>query len=295
MSTASESPVVAGPVPATSANKPVRSAASLRRHYEIERELADRLRNAPREQRRGLYRTVYNELFTRVEDHPQNQRKRNPVRQADMTRRQLKLLERFLGPESVYVEIGAGDCHLAMEVARRVRRSYAIDVSDLIAGGDDRPQNFTLLISDGVGIDLPDNTAQVAYSNQLMEHLHPDDARDQLREVARVLAPAGRYVCVTPHRFSGPQDISAGFDDEATGFHLKEYTYGEVRELFREAGLRSTSAWVAVKGKFIRVPEVVLLAGERLLGLVPRRVRKWLADGVLRSVFTQVRIAGQKS
>ena len=295
MSTASEIPVAAGPVPATSANKPVRSAASLRRHYEIERELADRLRNAPREQRRGLYRTVYNELFTRVEDHPQNQRKRNPVRQADMTRRQLKLLERFLGPESVYVEIGAGDCHLAMEVARRVRRSYAIDVSDLIAGGDDRPQNFTLLISDGVGIDLPDNTAQVAYSNQLMEHLHPDDARDQLREVARVLAPAGRYVCVTPHRFSGPQDISAGFDDEATGFHLKEYTYGEVRELFREAGLRSTSAWVAVKGKFIRVPEVVLLAGERLLGLVPRRVRKWLANGVLRSVFTQVRIAGQKS
>jgi SAM-dependent methyltransferase len=273
----------------------VRSAASLRRHYEIERELADRLRNAPRAERRVLYSQVYNELFTRVHDHPQNVRKKDPARQADLTRRQLAMLGRFLTPETVYVEIGAGDCHLAMEVAQRVKHAYAVDVSDLIAGGEGRPERFTLLISDGVGINLPDGAATVAYSNQLMEHLHPDDARDQLGEIARVLAPGGRYVCVTPHRYSGPQDVSAGFDDEATGFHLKEYTYAEIRRLFREAGLGSTTMWVAVKGHFVRVPELGMLAAEWVLGMVPRRARKWIADGVLRSAFSQVRIVGRKT
>ena len=49
----------------------VRSAENIRQHYIIERELADRLRHASREERRaGLYAAVYNELFRRVPDHP---------------------------------------------------------------------------------------------------------------------------------------------------------------------------------------------------------------------------------
>ena len=39
----------------------------LRRHFEIERELADRLRKAPKERRKRLYAEVYAELFRRVE------------------------------------------------------------------------------------------------------------------------------------------------------------------------------------------------------------------------------------
>ena len=61
----------------------VRSAENIRQHYIIERELADRLRHASREERRaGLYAAVYNELFRRVADHPQIARKSNPAAQA---------------------------------------------------------------------------------------------------------------------------------------------------------------------------------------------------------------------
>src|SRR5690348_16799647 len=95
-----------------------RNRDSLRRHYEIERELANQLRNAPQVKRKELYRIVYNELFQRVPDHPQNTRKRDPKDQQRLTDRQLKFLHRFLEPDCVYVEIGAGDCHLAMHVAR---------------------------------------------------------------------------------------------------------------------------------------------------------------------------------
>src|SRR5712692_8694627 len=59
----------------TSTSKTGRSRDDLYRHYEIERELADQLRAAPPELRKELYRTVYNELFRRVPDHPQLTRK----------------------------------------------------------------------------------------------------------------------------------------------------------------------------------------------------------------------------
>jgi hypothetical protein len=55
-----------------------RDPALLRQHYEVERELAVRLRSATREQRRSLYGSLYNELYQRVPQHPQLRRKSSP-------------------------------------------------------------------------------------------------------------------------------------------------------------------------------------------------------------------------
>src|SRR6266849_8279328 len=110
-----------------------RDAQALKRHYDIERELANRLRAASADQRRGLHRTVYDELYVRVPDHPQNTRKCDQGAQQEMTERQLRLLEHFLRPDSTFMEIGAGDCHLSVAVAERVRQVYAVEVSDVIA------------------------------------------------------------------------------------------------------------------------------------------------------------------
>ena len=210
---------------APTTSKAVRGRDALIRHYEIERELADRLRRAAPAERKALYSRVYDELFSRVPDHPQNTWKNEPALQAARTARQARFLDRFLTADSVYLEVGPGDCHLALTIAQRVSRVYAVDVSELIAQNGELPANFKLIISDGVSIDVPPGTVRVAYSNQLMEHLHPDDALEQLGEIYRALGPGGVYVCITPHRFSGPHDISRFFDAEARGFHLKEYSY----------------------------------------------------------------------
>ena len=37
-----------------------------------------------------------------------------------------------------------------------------------------------------------------------------------------------RFICLTPHRSTGPHDMSKYFGDVATGFHLKEYTNKEL-------------------------------------------------------------------
>jgi len=99
-----------------------RTPAQLRQQYEVEKELADRLRGATREQRRPLYRSVYNELYPRVPHHPQLTRKSS----ADLTRGaldpQLRLLRPFLRPETTLFEIGPGDCALCVAAAERVRQ-----------------------------------------------------------------------------------------------------------------------------------------------------------------------------
>jgi SAM-dependent methyltransferase len=270
-----------------------RDETALRRHFEIERELATRLRTADTMQRRSLYGVVYNELFARVPDHPQNTRKQSAPAQEAAARWQWRLLQKFVRRNSRYLELGAGDCHLAMDVARVSRWSYGVDVSNVIATNGNQPANFSLIISDGVHIDVPRASIDVAYSNQLMEHLHPDDAAAQLSQIRRALAPSGRYVCVTPHRYSGPHDVSQFFATEACGFHLKEYTYSELRDLLLQAGFGWTQVWTGVKGKYFRVPTSVIIGIERMLGLLPTRLRRCITRAPLfRMLFINVLLVG---
>ena len=76
----------------------------------------------------------------------------------------------------------------------------------------------------------------LVFSNQLMEHLHPDDAEAELQSIFTALKPAGYYVCITPNRLTGPHDISRDFEESATGLHLKEYSTSELDSLFRRTG-----------------------------------------------------------
>jgi len=214
-----------------------RSIERLRAHYEIEVELADRLRHAPPDERRSLYGKVYDELFRRVPDHPQLTRRVDPAEQAAYARDQVQLVRRFLAPAGNYVEVGAGDCATVRGVAEFAGRATAVEVSaDILP--ERLPTNVEVAISDGVTIPVPAGSADLVYSNQLMEHLHPDDAMQQLSNIARALRPGGRYLCITPNRLTGPHDISLAFDDEARGFHLREYTYAELRAAFEQAGFR---------------------------------------------------------
>jgi len=233
-------------------------------HYQVETELADRLRNANQEQRRGLYSTVYDELFRRVPDHPQLKQKLAGQSRAEVGSLR-KLLCRYLRPHQTFLEIGAGDCALASEIAPLVTKVYAVDVSAEIVRNVELPSNIELLLSDGCTIPCPTNGVDVAFSNQVMEHLHPDDAMQQLRDVYNVLKPGGLYICLTPNRLSGPHDISVYFDDNATGFHLKEYTLGELATFFRQVGFRRLTALVGSRGMYVPLPAGVVSSIEHLI------------------------------
>ena len=260
-----------------------RSLERLRAHYEIERELADRLRDASPRDRPALYGEVYDELFRRVPDHPQLSAPADA--RGRWVAAQIELLAPLLTPASSFLEIGSGDCALSLAIAPRVREVRAMDVSAEIAPVGPTPANFSFVLSDGRTVPLAAESVDLAYSNQLMEHLHPDDGYVQLTEIARALKHGGRYLCVTPHRFSGPHDISAFFDSTATGFHLREYIVGELRAMLRDAGFAKVHVLVRVRGRQALLPGAVTVALERVLRLLPHPARRFLARSPLRAIL----------
>jgi SAM-dependent methyltransferase len=272
-----------------------RSRERLAEHYEIERELADRLRHATREERKALYSAVYDELFQRVPDHPQLTKKGQAMRDEEV-RFELSMLEPYLGPDRVALEIGAGDGALSRALAARCRSVFALDVSAEILSAADLPANAERVLSDGLTVPVPAGSVDVAYSNQVMEHLHPDDAVPQLAAIRAALAPGGVYVCQTPNRMSGPHDISGFFSDVPRGFHLHEYTNGELRSIFHAAGFAKVELWAVKKGRRFRLPWPAVAAAEAFLARLPWRRRRSLARQlplrVLVSGYVVGRVAG---
>lgn len=225
-----------------------RPSEQLEEHYRVEKALAQQLRRADKAERKGLYTSLYDKLYTSVTHVPKLKRKADPEATAWVVAQRLQLLSQYLSPDLTFLEIGPGDCSLSVAVARQVKQVYALDVSNEITKNLEMPDNFALAISDGCSVPVPAGTVQLAYSHQLMEHLHPEDAQEQLSGIYRALAPGGKYICITPNRLSGPHDISRYFDDVATGFHLKEYTVSELYQLFKQVGF-SKVVWVKNKGK----------------------------------------------
>jgi SAM-dependent methyltransferase len=100
-------------------------------------------------------------------------------------------------PDSVFMEIGAASCKLALRAAGYVERVYAIDVSGHFVQNVLVPVNLRLVLCDGVRIPVPEGTVDLAWSGAFMDQLHPDDAGQHLASVHRALAPSGEYVIRT--------------------------------------------------------------------------------------------------
>ena len=256
-----------------------RSLEQLREQYEVERHLASRLKQATREERKTLYGVVYDELFRRIPHHPQLTRKTEEARdlQEEHVRGLVELASRFVTSDTTFLEIGAGDCALSLEMARRARKVYALDVSEQVSRNDAPPENFRLILSDGCSVPVEPGTVDMAFSYQLLEHLHPEDALDQLRNVRAALAPKGFYMCITPSSLSGPHDISKYFEDEPRGFHLKEYSTGGLVRLFRQAGYSRFRLFFWSKGMLLRIPAAPVILLESILGTLPRSWQRRLA------------------
>lgn len=267
-----------------------RTPEQIREHYEIEKELAARLRNASRAERLVSYRELHDDLYRRVPHHPLLTRRLSDRQRHVRTERVMKLLRPYLEPDSVFLEIGPGDCAISVEVAKSARQVYAVDVTEEITRRP-LPENCTRVISDGIGIPVPEASVDLAFSNQLMEHLHPDDAAEQLGNIYAALRDGGRYLCITPSRLLGPHDISEHFDDEATGFHLKEYLYRELVPLFEQTGFQNVNAIIGVKQRYTRIPNWLIVAAERVVERAPKSLRK---RRPIRPLFAHINLIGTK-
>ncbi|MEM8947870.1 MAG: methyltransferase domain-containing protein [Pseudomonadota bacterium] len=262
-------------------------------HYDLERRLADRLRESDVEARKVLYGELYDELFSSLPDHPQHFRRESD--QLSNVRNQLRLLKPLVRAGDVFVEVGAGDCQLSYLIAPDVQRAIGVDVSDKVYDPTKAPENFDFVKSDGLTLGLEAESADFVYSNQLMEHLHVDDAKQQLIDIHRTLRPGGRYFCTTPNAISGPSDVSRYFDRTATGFHMKEYRYRELIDLFRAVGFKKFSVIISAAGrKLATVPPSLATPIEATLAMLPWPIRQRVARFKPVRIFLGIKLIAVK-
>jgi SAM-dependent methyltransferase len=84
-----------------------------------------------------------------------------------------------------------------------------------------------------------ENEFDVCVSIDVVEHLHPEDAKEHYRQVYHILKPGGKYIVIMPNRIGGPHDVTLEeFPEakEALGFHLNESTYRETTQIMGEIG-----------------------------------------------------------
>jgi hypothetical protein len=133
----------------------------------------------------------------------------------------LEFLKKFFTPRTVFMEIGAGDCALALSAASYVERVYAVDVGEF-PGRAKLPCNLRLLPTEGIA----QESVHIAYSARPSLR-----GTAQLGKILRSLAAGGTFVCA-----------------------VREYAPSELREVFLQAGFRSVRLYAAVAGRFVRVP-----------------------------------------
>lgn len=88
----------------------------------------------------------------------------------------------------------------------QLRIDLTADVSDEIPGVAPSPDNPSVALGDGWIAPVPPGSADVASSDQMIDHFHPDDAANHLHKMRNALKKCGVYGCITPNRLTGSRD-----------------------------------------------------------------------------------------
>lgn len=209
------------------------------RHFQAECAFAQRIlaseKNSPERER--LFREAYDEIARLIAVYaPGGGETRYTHVVADIVARRIP-------PGGEVFDLGCATGNLLFELARRGFRVSGIDVSgDLIQQAKEKLGEVALADqvsqADVMGYS-PSALVDCVVMDNSIEHLHPDSVGDVLRKCRAMLKPGGYLLVLTPHRFSGPHDITRDFlplGSKAQGLHLREYSFTELDDELRCAG-----------------------------------------------------------
>ena len=217
---------------------------------------------------------MYDELFSNVPDHP----RLKETKITDTDSPTLLFLKEYLNDSSVYVEFGPGDCQFASTVCKYAKKVVAVDISDQRKEGSRFPSNFELIIYDGYDLNMESGSVDVVFSDEFIEHLHPEDVEYHFQLVKRILHDEGLYIFRTPHAYFGPHDISKFFSDEPEGFHLKEWTHSEIEETLKKVNFTSWNGFWRINSKlnknYKKIPFGYFKIAEAMLKGLPKKPQR---------------------
>lgn len=272
--------------------------AQVRRHLELERALTRELLASSPETRWETFERCYSRLYAELPW----------LNTAQPPPHVLGDWPTLVGPppRRVY-EVGSGTGALARALADEGYSVVATDVTRERGAAREADGRLQWSATDGVHLDRFAEAGRfdAVISDQVVEHLHPDDLEAHLRGALELLRPGGAYVLRTPHAFIGPSDVSRVFGfDRPVGMHLKEYTYAEIATAAAAAGFGALAAPFGLPGPLrrrlgldVRVSSRYLrylVAIERRVGCRSpawrRRLRPFLVPPLFRQDVTLVAV-----
>lgn len=214
----------------------------IQNYYRVERDYAQKILLSAKDSsdREQLFRDGYNQITNIIDTY-------NPGGgETDYTDVVVALIRKRLQKGSHVFDLGCASGNLLYKLAIVGYEIEGIDVSDeLIQKASDKLGSIS--ISDKVHrSDVmsynPQGTFDCVVMDNVIEHFHPDTVDDVLHKCHEMLNEDGYVIVLTPHRFSGPHDISKHFlplGSKAEGFHLREYSFTDLYEQLDQAGFRS--------------------------------------------------------
>jgi len=247
------------------------STSSKAAQFQLERILRNKILLSSKQDRAAIIDQAYQDLFEEFPDHTRLTRTAiDAVHKGEMKAR---LIIPLLKRDNKILEIGCGTGEVIAALTERGYRCTGVEVSqDMLTLCQKR--GLAVIRGTADHVDYPDGSFDVVFSQEVLEHLHPDDVLGHFAEAFRMLRPNGILAVETPNRRTGPQDVSRGFTRVAEGLHLKEWTVRELIHLFEEAG------FVKVRG--LLAPQFVARRSETIhrLTRVPATI-KYLQDLLL--------------
>lgn len=243
--------------------------------FQLERILRKRILLSSKEDRAVIIDQAYIELFERFPKHS----RLSTTQEVAKCKGRLGsgLIIPLSKRGSKVLEVGCGRGDVLMALAEQGRICTGIEVSrDMLQLCNKLRVKIVYGVADH--LDFPADSFDVVFSQEVLEHLHPEDVPRHFAEAFRVLRPNGILAVETPNRRTGPQDISRGFTLVAEGLHLKEWTMRELIQQFQKAGFVRIRGLLApqfiarrseVIHRFARVPAIVKYFQDFLLVFVP--------------------------
>ncbi len=145
----------------------------------------------------------------------------------------------------VVLDYGCGYGNSTQLISQSSDYVYGIDASDLMIQTAKKKfghlKNIEFITNTSPYIPIKYKKIDIAYSNDLIEHLHPEDAIIHFKEIFRIIKTGGKYLFWTPGSKNGPYDCTSWFYPKGVGFksragHIKEYTFEEIISILRNVG-----------------------------------------------------------
>lgn len=207
-------------------------------HWKLEKKLTKELLESQSENRWEVFEKAYTTLYTKLQWLNLLSEETTPPE-----KKYANWLEAIGSPPQKIYEVGSGQGKMIAYLAKCGFECKATEITKERGQKHiiDSPENLSWGNSDGVHLDQfePNEFYDLVVSNQVIEHLYPDDLIVHFQSAYNILNQKGRYIFTTPHSYTGPHDISLVFkSDYPQGMHLKEYTCKELYDALKIAGYK---------------------------------------------------------